>query len=187
VHHEQRRIVRTVDPRRRVERSLGMGIHVLSRTHELEGTPAEVFPFFSDAFNLESITPRFLDFAVLTPAPIHLTTGTVIQYAMRLHGVPVTWISSIQQWDPPYGFVDTQLSGPYRFWHHTHTFEALPGERTLMRDEVRYELPFPPLGEIAMPLVRRDLERIFTYRGEVLPRALAAFRTANAGATTLSA
>ncbi len=78
-------------------RTCDMRVHVLSRTHELEGTPDEVFPFFADAFNLESITPDFLDFSVLTPAPILLTTGTVIQYAMRLHGVPVTWVSSIQR------------------------------------------------------------------------------------------
>lgn len=152
-----------------------MRVHVLSRTHELEGTPEEVFPFFADAFNLESITPPFLDFSVLTPAPILLTTGTVIQYGMRLHRVPVTWVSSIQRWDPPHCFVDTQLRGPYRFWHHTHSFEELPGGRTLMRDEVRYQLPVPPLGDLALPFVRRDLERIFNYRREVLPARLAEF------------
>ncbi|MEH3054689.1 MAG: SRPBCC family protein [Patulibacter minatonensis] len=150
---------------------------MLSRTHELEGTPEEVFPFFADAFNLEAITPPFLGFGVLTPAPIALGTGTVIQYGMRLHGIPITWVSSIQRWDPPHAFVDTQLRGPYRFWHHTHRFEALPGERTLMRDDVRYALPLPPLGELALPFVRRDLERIFDYRREVLPAALAQFRS----------
>ena len=187
MHHQEGRIVRSVDPWRRGGRSLGMRVHVLSRTHEVEGTPAEVFPFFADAFNLEAITPGFLDFSVLTPAPIDLTTGTVIQYAMRLHGVPVTWLSSIQRWDPPYCFVDTQLRGPYRFWHHTHTFEELPGERTLMRDEVRYQLPFPPLGDVALPLVRRDLDRIFDYRREVLDRELAAFRQRTAAFRTPAA
>lgn len=160
-----------------------MRVHVLSRAHELEGTPQEVFPFFADAFNLESITPAFLDFSVLTPTPIHLTTGTVIQYAMRLHGIPITWVSSIQRWDPPHCFVDTQLRGPYRFWHHTHTFESLPGERTLMRDEVRYQLPVPPLGDVALPFVRRDLARIFDYRHEVLPQRLAAFLAAERATT----
>lgn len=179
VHHEQWRSGWAVDPRLGAGRIRSMRAHVLSRTHELEGTPEEVFPFFADAFNLEAITPRFLDFSVLTPAPILLTTGTVIQYAMRLHGVPITWVSSIQRWDPPHCFVDTQLRGPYRFWHHTHSFEALPGERTLMRDEVRYQLPLPPLGNLAMPFVRRDLEQIFDYRREVLPAELAKFRAAS--------
>lgn len=175
MHDEQRRVARPIDPWSRVGRSLGMRVHVLSRAHELEGTPHEVFPFFADAFNLESITPPFLGFGVVTPAPIPLQTGTVIQYAMRLHGVPVTWVSAIQRWEPPHCFVDTQLRGPDRFWHHTHTFEALPGGRTLMRDEVRYQLPFPPLGELALPFVRRDLERIFDYRRAVLPARLAEF------------
>lgn len=175
VHHEQRRIGWPIDPWRGVSRTLGMRVHVLSRAHELEGTPQEVFPFFADAFNLESITPPFLGFGVVTPPPIPLQTGTIIQYAMRLHGLPVTWVSSIQRWEPPHCFVDTQLRGPYRFWHHTHSFEPLPGGRTLMRDEVRYQLPVPPLGELALPVVRRDLDRIFDYRREVLPARLAEF------------
>lgn len=176
MHHQQGCIGRPVDPGVLLARIPGMSVHRLSRTHELEGTPEENFPFFADAFNLQSITPPFLHFAVLTPAPITLGTGTVIQYGMRLHGIPVRWVSSIQRWEPPYCFVDTQLRGPYRFWHHTHTFEALPGERTLMRDEVQYELPFPPLGDLALPLVRRDLEQIFGYRREALERELAAFK-----------
>lgn len=145
-----------------------MRVHALSRTHELEGTPDDVFPFFADAFNLESITPPLLDFSLLTPAPIDLGPGTVIQYAMRLHGVPVNWVSAIQNWDPPHGFVDTQIRGPFRFWHHTHRFSTLPGNRTLMTDEVRYALPFQPLGELALPLVRRDLRMIFDYRAQVI-------------------
>lgn len=150
-----------------------MRIHALSRTHELEGTPDEVFPFFADAFALESITPPLLRFGVITPAPIEVGTGTVIQYAMRLHGVPMNWISSIQRWDPPHVFVDTQIRGPFRLWHHTHTFEALPGGRTLMRDEVRYALPLQPFGEVARAFVRRDLEKIFDYRSDVIAQRLA--------------
>ncbi|MDQ8043878.1 MAG: SRPBCC family protein [Solirubrobacteraceae bacterium] len=153
-----------------------MRIHALSRSHELEGTPDEVFPFFADAFALESITPDFLGFEVITPAPIESVTGTVIQYAMRLHGLPVHWTSVIQRWDPPHVFADVQLRGPYRLWHHTHRFEALPGGRTLMRDDVRYALPLQPVGELALPFVRRDLDRIFDYRRDVLPERLAAFR-----------
>lgn len=176
MHDEQRGLRRPVDPGLVLTRIRGMSVHRLSRTHELEGTPQENFPFFADAFNLQSITPPFLHFAVHTPAPITLGTGTVIQYGMRLHGLPVRWVSSIQRWEPPYCFVDTQLRGPYRFWHHTHTFEELPGERTLMRDEVLYELPLPPFGDLALPLVRRDLAQIFDYRREALERELAAFK-----------
>ncbi|MDO9355034.1 MAG: SRPBCC family protein [Solirubrobacteraceae bacterium] len=145
-----------------------MRIHALSRSHELEGTPDDVFPFFADAFALESITPPLLRFGVITPGPIDIRTGTVIQYAMRLHGVPMNWISSIQGWDPPRAFTDTQIRGPFRLWHHTHTFEPLSGGRTLMRDEVRYALPLGRLGSLAHPFVRRDLERIFDYRASVI-------------------
>lgn len=181
-HHERGRRwsidARRRDLHRRRGRTSIVRLHDLSRTHELEGTPDEVFPFFADAFNLESITPPLLQFGVVTPAPILLGTGTVIQYAMKLHGIPINWTSSIQRWDPPHAFVDTQIRGPYRLWHHTHTFEALPGERTLMRDDVRYALPFQPFGELAMPLVRRDLARIFDYRGAVIADRLAAARSA---------
>lgn len=176
VHGDERRVRRAVDPRTGRVRSPAMRVHALSRTHVLEGTPDDVFPFFADAFNLESITPPLLDFSLLTPAPIALGSGTVIQYAMRLHGVPVNWVSTIQNWDPPHGFVDTQIRGPFRFWHHTHRFEALPGARTRMVDEVRYALPFQPLGELALPLVRRDLRMIFDYRARVIAGRLRAAR-----------
>ena len=151
-------------------------IHALTRTHSLEGTPEDVFPFFADAFNLEAITPPLLRFGLLTPAPIDVGSGTVIQYAMRLHGVPMSWTSSIQRWDPPHAFVDTQIRGPFRFWHHTHRFEPLTGNRTLMTDELRYALPLQPFGELALPFVRRDLARIFDYRAQVIDDRLAAFR-----------
>lgn len=177
VHRDQRRIGRPVDPRAVVSRTPVMRVHALSRTHELESTPDDVFPFFADAFNLEAITPPLLDFSLLTPAPIELGAGTVIQYAMRLHGVPVNWVSSIQNWDPPHGFVDTQIRGPFRFWHHTHRFEALPGNRTRMTDEVRYALPLQPFGELAHPFVRRDLRMIFDYRAQVIAERLRAARS----------
>lgn len=166
--------LRRFDPGVRLRRSPFVRIHALTRTHQLEGTPDDVFPFFADAFNLESITPPLLKFGLLTPAPIVLGLGTVIQYGMRLHGVPVNWTSSIQGWEPPHRFVDTQIRGPFRFWHHTHRFEALPGGRTLMTDDVRYALPVQPLGELALPFVRRDLKMIFDYRASVIEDRLAA-------------
>ena len=151
---------------------------MLRREQRLPGTPDDVFPFFADAFNLESITPPILHFGLLTPAPIVLGLGTVIQYGMRLHGFPVNWTSSIQGWDPPHRFVDTQIRGPFRFWHHTHRFEALPGGQTLMTDDVQYALPLQPLGELALPLVRRDLKMIFDYRARVIEARLAQARDA---------
>ena len=142
-----------------------MRIHTLRREQELDGTPDEVFPFFADAFNLEALTPPLLRFRVITPAPIEMRAGTLIQYRLRLRGVPVGWKTLIQEWSPSRRFVDTQLSGPYALWHHTHAFDGLPGERTLMTDTVRYAIGFGPLGELAhRALVRRDVEAIFDYR-----------------------
>jgi ligand-binding SRPBCC domain-containing protein len=146
-----------------------MRIHTLRREQDLDGTPDEVFPFFSDAQNLEAITPPLLHFRVITPAPIQMQAGALIQYRLRLHGIPVSWKTLIQDWTPNRRFVDTQLSGPYALWHHTHTFDPLPGERTLMTDTIRYAIGFGPLGAIAhRALVQRDLQAIFDYRREAI-------------------
>jgi ligand-binding SRPBCC domain-containing protein len=142
-----------------------MGIHILERHQLLTRPPQASFPFFGDALNLEAITPPWLGFRVVTPEPIEMAVGTLIEYRLKLHGVPIRWRTTIAVWDPPRRFVDVQLSGPYRMWHHTHDFEPAPGGRTLMRDTVRYALPLGPLGELAHRLlVQRDLERIFDYR-----------------------
>jgi ligand-binding SRPBCC domain-containing protein len=143
-----------------------MAVHVLTREQELPGSPGEVFPFFGDARNLEAITPPWLGFRVITPEPIAMAPGTLIEYRLKLHGVPIRWRTTIAVWDPPHRFVDVQLSGPYRMWHHTHDFApAADGSGTLMRDTVRYALPFGPLGSLAHGLlVRRDLDRIFDFR-----------------------
>jgi ligand-binding SRPBCC domain-containing protein len=151
-----------------------MRLHVLERVQHLPRPPREVFPFFADALNLERITPPWLGFRVVTPEPIEMRHGTPIDYRLRLHGVPLSWHTEIVQWDPPRRFVDVQLSGPYRLWHHTHSFETA-GAGTLMRDVVRYALPLGPLGEIAhRVLVRRDLEAIFDFRAAEVERALTA-------------
>lgn len=145
-----------------------MRVHVLDRSQVLPGTPEEVFPFFADARNLEAITPPFLSFGVVTPDPIEMRVGTLIQYRLQLHGVPVRWLTSIQAWDPPHRFIDTQVTGPYALWHHTHTFAPHP-DGTLMRDVVRYAIPFGPLGAFAHRLfVARDVERIFDFRRQSL-------------------
>jgi ligand-binding SRPBCC domain-containing protein len=149
--------------------------HLLVQTQLLDGPPQEVFPFFADAHNLEAITPPLLRFRVITPAPIAMHEGTLIEYRLRIHGAPVRWRTRIMEWQPPLRFVDTQISGPYALWHHTHTFEAQPDGRTLMTDTVRYAIGFGPLGRIAHRLfVRRDVERIFEHRAQVIPALLAA-------------
>ena len=141
--------------------------HTLRREQRLPGTPAEVFPFFADAGNLEAITPDWLGFRVVTPRPIEMRAGTLIEYRLRLHGVPLAWLTRIEQWEPGVRFADLQLAGPYRLWHHTHEFAAVGDDATVMRDVVRYALPLGPLGELARRLVvARDLERIFDHRTE---------------------
>ena len=121
----------------------------------------EVFPFFSEARNLEVLTPPWLKFEVRTPAPIVMRPGLQIDYRIKIHGIPIRWRTEITEWDPPHRFVDNQLSGPYTLWHHTHTFTERDGG-TLCRDDVRY---FPRGGALMNWLfVRRDVERIFQYR-----------------------
>lgn len=145
--------------------------HHLTREQTLPRPRAEVFPFFADAGNLQRLTPPELDFAILTPLPLAMRAGARIDYRLRLFGVPLHWQSEITLWDPPHAFVDEQRRGPYREWVHRHTFRDAPEGGTLVDDAVRYRLPAFPLGEAALPLVERELARIFDYRAAVL-RAL---------------
>jgi ligand-binding SRPBCC domain-containing protein len=127
---------------------------------------SEVFDFFSRAENLEALTPDFLRFRILTPLPIELKPGAVIEYRLSLYGIPVRWKTLIEVWEEGRRFVDVQAKGPYRTWRHEHGFEALGGN-TLIRDRVDYSLPFGPLGRLAHALfVRRSVRRIFDYRRE---------------------
>jgi len=138
--------------------------HTLRREQWIPRPLAEVFAFFCDARNLENLTPPWLGFRILTAGPIHIAAGTKIRYRLSWHGIPVTWTTEIRRWEPPHRFIDVQLSGPYRLWHHTHRFAPLGGG-TLMTDVVRYRLPFGIIGRIMHALkVRRDVERIFDYR-----------------------
>jgi ligand-binding SRPBCC domain-containing protein len=125
----------------------------------------EVFQFFTDVQNLETITPSWVNFQVLTPKPVVLRQGALIDYRICVHGFPLCWRTEITEWSPPHQFVDVQLHGPYKLWHHTHTFEERDGG-TLCRDDVRYR---PPGGALMNWLfVRRDVERIFAYRQQRL-------------------
>ena len=121
----------------------------------------EVFPFFAEAGNLEIITPPWLHFEVLTPAPIEMRPGALIDYRIRVHGIPIRWRTEIAEWQPPHRFVDVQLRGPYTLWRHAHTFEERDGG-TICGDHVRYR---PRGGALIHWLfVRRDVDRIFEYR-----------------------
>ena len=127
--------------------------------------PQDVFPFFADAFNLERLTPPSLGFQVLTPPPIEMKVGTLIDYRVRLRGIPMRWQSEITEWEPPHRFVDEQRRGPYRMWIHEHAFTSQDGG-TMAKDTVRYAVLG---GAIVQRLfVASELKRIFQYRNAAL-------------------
>jgi len=132
----------------------------------------EVFDFFADAKNLERLTPSFLAFRILTPPPVDMRRGTIIDYRIGLRGLPLTWRSEITTWEPPVRFADVQVRGPYREWEHTHAFEEHDGG-TRVVDTVRYALRGPAFAAAAINrlLVAPDLARIFAYRHEALQDA----------------
>jgi ligand-binding SRPBCC domain-containing protein len=145
----------------------------LLRTQVVPRPRHEVFRFFADASNLEAITPGFLRFGILTPAPIEMRTGATIDYQLTLLGLPLRWRSLITEWRPGERFVDEQVTGPYAAWRHTHEFEA-QGNGTLVRDTVEYAVPYGPLGRLANLLfVERTLARIFDFRRDAIQRAFA--------------
>ncbi len=125
-----------------------------------------VFDFFSDAQNLERITPTFLGFHIITPTPIKISQGTLIDYKLRIHGIPMRWQTHISEWNPPYSFTDEQLKGPYQQWIHRHTFESIgDGNATLMRDHVRYSIF---AGKLVHFLIKKDIQTIFKHRTQVI-------------------
>jgi len=139
-------------------------LHELVTEQRLSRAPDQVFPFFADPANLERLTPAFLHFHVLGASTPQLGTGTLINYALRLHGLPLRWQSRIESWEPNRKFVDLQTRGPYALWHHTHEFEP-DGDGTVVRERVRYRLPLGALGDLLGGwMVRRDLETIFDFR-----------------------
>jgi ligand-binding SRPBCC domain-containing protein len=149
-----------------------MRAHVFSAEQRVARPLPEVFDFFSKAENLQRITPPWLSFSLIGQTPGELRAGTRISYRLRLHGLPIRWVSQIDALEPNRMFVDRQLSGPYKLWLHEHRFEA-DGDETIVRDLVRYQLPFGLAGAFAQLLfVRRDVERIFDYRHQAIRELL---------------
>lgn len=145
----------------RVERDRTTGGYRLESALFLPAQRDEIFAFFSDAFQLENLTPPWLSFHVVTPAPINIAAGTLIDYQLRIRGISIRWQSRITIWEPPLRFVDEQVRGPYRRWHHEHRFEDAPGG-TICRDIVRYAVPGGAL--VHALFVGPDVRRIFRYR-----------------------
>ena len=146
--------------------------HVLISEQRVGAELEETFAFFSDAANLQALTPPFLDFSILTPLPIEMRTGTLIEYRLRLMGLPLGWLTRIEEWEPNRSFTDVQLRGPYARWIHRHDFVPHDGG-TWVRDRVEYSLPLAPLTDPAHALfVRPTLERIFAYRRSAIARLL---------------
>lgn len=149
-----------------------MKIHELRRELRLARPRSEIFPFFADAANLEVLTPPSLKFHILSPGPIHMQAGTLIDYRIVIRGLPVRWRSEITVWEPPCRFVDEQRRGPYRLWRHEHQFKEEHG-KTIISDRVEYAVPFDFLTH--RWFVRPEIESIFDFRTrkmrEVFPAA----------------
>lgn len=152
-----------------------MQTYLLEREQVIQRSRSVTFAFFADAFNLERITPPFLRFRILTPPPIVMGRGTLLEYRLALFGVSFHWKTLIESWSPGESFIDVQLTGPYSLWRHTHTFEELGPDRTLMRDLVEYSIPAGVFGRVVRSaFVAGTLDKIFDYRAETTARLLAA-------------
>lgn len=146
------------------------GCYVLRSKTTVESNLSDTFAFFADAENLNLITPTWLKFTIVSDTPIKMSSGTQIEYRLKIHGFPVKWRSEISLWDPPHRFVDTQVKGPYLMWSHMHTLDISPDGHTIVNDYVKYKAPF---GRLTNRLfVTRDLLKIFTYRNDATQKAL---------------
>jgi ligand-binding SRPBCC domain-containing protein len=145
-------------------------VQVIHREAVVPASLEETFAFFSDAANLERLTPPWINFRIRTPLPIEMREGAIIDYHIALYGMPIPWRTRIDAWEPGVRFIDRQIAGPYRWWQHEHRFER-DGSGTRVIDHVEY---VPRAAWVSSRLVKRDVERIFTYRQNALPALLAA-------------
>ncbi len=154
------------------DRPAPQGTYRLERVQFLPLPREKVFAFFSDAGNLERITPDFLCFQILSPQPIEMKPGALIDYRLKLFGIPFNWRTEIESYEPPFRFTDTQVTGPYALWHHTHEFFEVDGG-TLIVDTVVYDMPWWILGSFAHRVFVRDtLDAIFDHRKQVIEKLL---------------
>jgi ligand-binding SRPBCC domain-containing protein len=124
----------------------------------------DVFIFFAEAKNLESITPPHLNFKIIEMSTENITKGTLIDYKIRLYGAPMEWKTHIREFKENEMFIDEQLKGPYTKWLHTHTFQEKDGG-TLIIDHILYKIPFGSLGNLILGnFIRKDIQAIFNYR-----------------------
>jgi ligand-binding SRPBCC domain-containing protein len=137
----------------------------LERSIVVRESLEEVYKFFSEPANLQELTPPWLDFRVVGSSTEGVEVGTTIDYRLKVRGLTIRWRSLISAWNPPHSFVDEQLKGPYRMWHHTHTFLETE-EGVHVGDKVRYAVPGGPLfeGLIERLFVGPDVRKIFDYR-----------------------
>lgn len=148
--------------------------YLLERRQTVSRPRREVFAFFADAANLERLTPGSMHFRILTPPPIDMRPGAIIDYRIALFGLPLKWRTLIEVFEPETRFVDLQTSGPYAYWRHTHTFEDAPSGGTTITDQVEYQLPLGPLGRAVHALfVRGQLRRIFDFRQSAIRQMFA--------------
>ncbi len=157
-----------------------MKIYTLKREQIVPCPLDDVFPFFAEPRNLARLTPPSLGFVILTPPPLEMRRGALIDYTIGILGMRTHWRTLISDYDPPHSFTDVQLKGPYLFWHHTHTFRQAEGG-TVIGDEVRYVMPFGIIGRAGHALlVKRQLRQIFDFRERVIAEIFAG------GSTTFS-
>ena len=142
-----------------------MAEHIIDQSFTIGQSKEDIFEFFASAENLERLTPPWLNFKILSALPIDMDAGTVIEYQIKLHGIPIRWESEITLWDPPHSFCDVQRKGPYRRWVHEHIFDT-SDVGTLVRDRVNYEVIGGNL--INKLFVKKDLDKIFNYRQATL-------------------
>lgn len=149
-----------------------MAEHILTRSLTLDLPRRKVFDFFADAGNLERITPPELNFKIITEQLFNIKQGSLIDYKLKMRGIPLTWRTLISVWNPPHSFVDEALKSPYKQWIHRHTFTELENGKTLIEDQVKYRLPFEPFGDLAHWFVRRELDHIFDFRQKAVMEIL---------------